>query len=264
MEYGDADPVKAKPIMKRQETGETENSDTTADDMNENKNDLANNDNKKIPSIKDLIFDFTGSIIFIIGSSGFILSLYNANWLPYFRYSCNVWIWGCLAYATPIVTNPAHVKDGKKYSCSDVGVLLCLLLYIAGCILGGFLSENRSWHGWSISTISLSLAVLHWQLNHSIKQDTFLFTVPHVRNAFPRPNSLATAVAMMLASFRSTGIASWNSWSCRIFVWLEPLVDLDPIPRPFTRECTFGKLDPSFAFSAPFTCGILDVWVYDA
>jgi hypothetical protein len=133
-EIGDAEPVKATPTMNREDTGETKNSDA---------DDLINQSNKKIPSVKDLIFDFNGSIGFVIGSSGFIVSLYHADWLPYFRYGCIAWIWGCLAYATPILAHPAHTEDGKKYSCSDVGVLLCLLLFIAGCILGGFFSEEQ-------------------------------------------------------------------------------------------------------------------------
>lgn len=137
--HGGDEPVKAipgmSPMMKREETGETENSDASGDNNN--------NELKGIPSVNALIFDFNGSIGFVIGSSGFILSLYNANWLPYFRYGCIAWIWGCLAFAAPILASPAHVEDGKKYSCSDAGILMCLLLFIAGCILGGFFSEEQ-------------------------------------------------------------------------------------------------------------------------
>jgi hypothetical protein len=133
-------PVKAMPMMNRAETGETEISERVYSDNN----DLSN---RKIPSVKALIFDFNGSIGFVIGSSGFIFSIYFLdNWLPYFRYGCIAWIWGCLSYATPILSHPADT-DGKKYSCSDAGVLLCMFLFIAGCILGGFFNEEQvlSW-----------------------------------------------------------------------------------------------------------------------
>jgi hypothetical protein len=120
---------KATPSMKRAETGDTENSDEDGDN-----NKVSGNTNKKIPSVQALIYDFNGSIGFIVGSSGFIFSLYRRdNWLPYFRYGCCVWIWACIAYAIPILSKPAHDVTGQKYSCGEAGVLLCLFLFIAGC-----------------------------------------------------------------------------------------------------------------------------------
>jgi hypothetical protein len=147
--------VKATPTvsrMKREDTGDTENSEQHEEDQSDN-NKLSgstntNNNKKKIPTVRALIYDFNGSIAFCIGSSGFILSLYcpqndNNWWWPCFRYGCLAWIWGCLAYAIPILATPVHVETGQKFSCSDVGVLFGMSLFITGCTMGGFLSEER-------------------------------------------------------------------------------------------------------------------------
>src|SRR5690348_6785786 len=73
----------------------------------------------------DLVWDFNGSIGFIIGSSGFAVSTYKVDWLPHYRYGCILWIWGCLAYLAPVCiklstcTNPLVL--------GDIGLIICML-----------------------------------------------------------------------------------------------------------------------------------------
>lgn len=102
-----------------------------------------------IPSVMDIVYDFNGSIGFAIGSSGFILAMHfeDGNWLPYFRYGSLTWIWGSIAYWIPLFLKfkgtVSTAGDGSRkfkfpWDIADVGMFLCCLGYIVGCILGGF------------------------------------------------------------------------------------------------------------------------------
>lgn len=100
-----------------------------------------------IPSRMDIFYDFNGSLGFAIGSSGFILSMYIENWLPYFRYGCLVWIWGCVFYSIPLLLKFKNgCSDSKNGSCpwgiGDLGECLCYVFYIIGCVLGGFYDQE--------------------------------------------------------------------------------------------------------------------------
>jgi len=101
-----------------------------------------------IPSRMDVFYDFNGSLGFAIGSSGFILSMYFENWLPYFRYGCIVWIWGCIFYSIPLLLKFKNGCSDSKYGCTcpwgigDLGEFLCFVFYTIGCVLGGFYDEE--------------------------------------------------------------------------------------------------------------------------
>lgn len=107
------------------------------------KNAPANNDDKfvgDIPSRMDIFYDLNGSLGFAIGSSGFILSMYYDNWLPYFRYGSLFWIWGCVLYSIPLLLK-LRGKDGGcafTWGIGDIGEFACYLGYTIGCIFGGF------------------------------------------------------------------------------------------------------------------------------
>mmetsp|Transcript_8677 Transcript_8677/g.21163 ORF Transcript_8677/g.21163 Transcript_8677/m.21163 type:complete len:350 (+) Transcript_8677:25-1074(+) len=104
-----------------------------------------------IPSVMDIVFDFNGSVGFAIGSSGFILAMYFENWLPYFRYGSLTWIWGSIAYWIPLFLKfkgaVTTSDDGSRqfkfpWDIADIGMFLCCLGYIVGCILGGFFDAD--------------------------------------------------------------------------------------------------------------------------
>ena len=104
-------------------------------------------DSSEIPTVMDLFYDFNGSIGFAIGSTGFILEKYMDNWLPYFRYGSLFWIWGSVLYSIPLLI---QLKEGiqKKESCpwgvGDFGEILCYILWIVGCVFGGFFDEETT------------------------------------------------------------------------------------------------------------------------
>jgi hypothetical protein len=97
-----------------------------------------------VPTKMDLLFSFNGSLSFVVGSSGFIISTYSENWLPYFRYGCVVWIWGCTSYLIPTFLQLKARKRGGGFTTpfpwdlADCGEIICLACFIVGCILGGF------------------------------------------------------------------------------------------------------------------------------
>lgn len=104
-----------------------------------------------IPSVMNIVYDFNGSIGFAIGSSGFILAMYFDDWLPYFRYGSLTWIWGSIAYWIPLFLKfkgaVTKSDDGSSkftfpWDIADVGMFLCCLGYIVGCILGGFFDTD--------------------------------------------------------------------------------------------------------------------------
>ena len=69
--------------------------------VNVEKNSPANNDDKLAGDIKfrmEMFYDLNGSLGFVIGLSGFILSMHYNNCLPYFRYGSLFWIWGYVLY----------------------------------------------------------------------------------------------------------------------------------------------------------------------
>ena len=111
---------------------------------------VVTSENAKVnfPTRLDIFYDLNGSLAFVIGSSGFILSMYHTNWLPYFRYGCLVWIWGCVFYTIPLLlkfkSEYSKAKEMKicPWGIGDFGAFLCFLLYIIGCTLGGFFDEE--------------------------------------------------------------------------------------------------------------------------
>jgi len=105
------------------------------------------NEKTSFPTRMDIFYDLNGSLGFAIGSSGFILSMYFSNWLPYFRYGSLAWIWGCVFYSIPILLKLKQSRDTTaSYSCpwgiGDLGELLCYLFYTIGCVLGGFFDAD--------------------------------------------------------------------------------------------------------------------------
>lgn len=93
------------------------------------------------PTRMDIFYDLNGSLGFAVGSSGFILSMYFSDWLPYFRYGSLTWIWGCVMYSIPLLLKfkgRSLSNDGCPWGIGDLGEFLCYLFYTIGCVLGGF------------------------------------------------------------------------------------------------------------------------------
>ena len=95
-----------------------------------------NDDGESIPTKMDIFYDFNGSLGFAIGSSGFILSMYFENWLPYFRYGSLAWIWGSVLYTIPLIEK--LIRGNGPWDLGDWGEFLCYVFYTIGCVFGGF------------------------------------------------------------------------------------------------------------------------------
>ena len=100
-------------------------------------------EDSSIPTLMDIFYDFNGSLGFVVGSSGFILSMYFTDWLPYFRYGSLVWIYGCVMYSIPLFLKFRgwRFADRCPWGIGDFGGYLCYLFFVIGCILGGFFDE---------------------------------------------------------------------------------------------------------------------------
>ena len=133
---------------------ELSNASLPIEDSDKHDDSLAHDNNSAADTTNtaklDIFWDFNGSISFVFGSPGFIISLHQSNnWLPYFRYGCIIWIWGCISYSIPIVHKffcGRQRLEGRvtntHLSLADAGCLLCMLLFIIGCILGGFFKDE--------------------------------------------------------------------------------------------------------------------------
>jgi hypothetical protein len=84
-----------------------------------------------------LAYYVTGSVFFIAGALGFLLSIYLVEtWLVPFQFGAITWIIGCVAYMIPLLA--MFCKDDFSWwpwGLGEVGYVVCLSCFIVGCAI---------------------------------------------------------------------------------------------------------------------------------
>ena len=87
---------------------------------------------------RTLVYYVIGSLFFIVGALGFLLSIYLLdNWLVPFQVGAITWIIGCISYMIPLIDMFKCCGNDLvvcwPWGLGEIGYVICLLCFIVGC-----------------------------------------------------------------------------------------------------------------------------------
>jgi hypothetical protein len=107
-------------------------------------------------STATLLFNLAGSLCFIAGSVGFIMSTWTIKWLLPLQFGCTLWCTGCILFLIPLLallkTRCSHRNaDSSSPTCasscwsrSELCLVGCLLCFLVGCGFGTHFSKEET------------------------------------------------------------------------------------------------------------------------